>query len=175
MSHSPNRFHINTLHQALSIDDGVEEPADIRLELLNRFNRSEINDLRPTSQGDASFQAVNGGDKAIAPNRLSGFGGKPDIDATAIEERRPEDHFSRTIVEQSLCALDCPNAAADAAGEGGARARDQRSVRAEAPGCIEVDDLNERELAEALKPLVKVVEGECEALPLDELHDLPAL
>jgi len=160
---------------------GVEECGTVVLEPGDRLFGSEIDVLLPAFHGYLAVLGVDGEDELIFAKLLIKSSGEVEIDdgvflavcgVVSTEERATVDDAFGAEIEETLAVIGCLQSAANLAGELTGEAGDEVGVRALSHGCVEIDELNERVLAETVDPVIEVVEGEFELFTLYELDDL---
>lgn len=173
-------FDGETLHCSFGVDVGVEEGGAVVFEPGDGLFGGEVDVFFPTFDGDFAVFGVDGEDEVLfAEGGVEGLReGEIEDGVTlaiglvvAAEEGGAVDDSGCAEVEHALTVLRGAEAAAHLAGEVAGELLDEGGVGALAHGGVEIDELDEGILLEAVDPVVEVVEGELEGFALDELDD----
>src|SRR5262245_1110042 len=110
-----DRLHVGAAHQPFRIHMGIEELVAEGLERSDGVSGSQRKRRFPPMDDDLAAAAVDGGNDALAADRVRERFGERQVRLAVLEQRRAGDDLMRTAVEEVVGARDRPDASADAA------------------------------------------------------------
>ena len=162
------------MEQALGLNIRIEKRGTPRLQLLNYLHRPDRGLLSPSVDDNSTSDRIEREYKTAASDSSGDLLRKGVIQLIPREERRSDDDSLRSRCQRGLRRLHRADASAQLTWQFPGKFLCERDVVTGTDGSVEINELHQRILREAVHPLIEVVKLQGLLPALHELDNLAA-